>query len=57
MNYDIKEDVTTEMADHEVLISFGNDVHGIAFREWITGEGMKQFERWFSENEEKFIPF
>lgn len=61
MNFDIDTDVTIEQEqirrdvhDHEVFLSFTDDVHAYAFEEWLKDAGFSSFKEWLVKHGGRF---
>jgi hypothetical protein len=44
--YEIKQTIERDVAEHEVFISFCNDDDAALFYEWLESTGMKLFRGW-----------
>jgi coproporphyrinogen III oxidase len=42
----IRENISTDVPRHEVLLSFNENCHGEAFREWWQDTGVELFGEW-----------
>jgi len=47
---DFKEEITRDIYEHEVLISFQDDEGACAFNEWWYDGGYKAFFKWAEKN-------
>jgi hypothetical protein len=50
-NVKIKEEITSQIPDHQVLLSFRDDIHGEAFCDWWEANGKREFKKWCDEFE------
>lgn len=42
----LERDTVVRLADHEILLSFTNDIGAVAFDRWWHEIGHAQFEKW-----------
>ena len=52
---DIKSEARYTVAEHEVLLSFIEDLDALKFHDWVNGDGWKEFEKWLKKNEKHYI--
>jgi hypothetical protein len=42
----VEEQITCDVGQHRVLVSFNGDVQAEAFIDWLDHHGYKDFQRW-----------
>lgn len=52
--HDLPRQITRDIYEHEVLLSFRNDLGAYLFDEWWNSSGKVEFERWVRDNPEPF---
>ena len=53
-DYTIKREITRQVREHEVFISFNSDIQAEAFQDWLVYEGAKLFGEWAEQNVETY---
>lgn len=52
--HDMQREFTRHLAEHEIMLSFVNDVGAEMFTDWWNSEGVYEFEAWVKENKEEY---
>lgn len=48
---EIKDEITTHLAEHEILLSFFDDDGAYSFSEWFEEEGKILFQNWLRKQD------
>jgi hypothetical protein len=51
---DIREHIMADIPEHEVLLSFNDDCHAEAFRDWWNTIGINEFSVWCIANKDNY---
>lgn len=51
ISYKISKELTREVHDHEIFISFNSDEGAYSFQDWWHVEGEKLFQGWIRDQE------
>lgn len=59
MTYEIHEpdmprQASLDIAEHEILLSFINDIDAEMFSDWWNTRGLDQFKKWAEKNGDKY---
>lgn len=49
-DYTMNREVSREVSENEIFISFNNDWQGEAFQDWLNAEGWRKFAEWLEVN-------
>lgn len=48
--FSYETEVSTEVSEHEVFLSFNSDDDAVEFRYWLEEEGMEFFQKYLDKN-------
>lgn len=51
---EIQQEIFRRLAEHEVFLSFTDDIGAEAFQDWWYNFGAELFGQWYEENKELF---
>ena len=51
---DMPRELTTNVAEHEIMLSFVNDSDAEMFSDWWNSKGLEAFMKWAEKNADKY---
>lgn len=48
---ELKQEINTRMAEHEILLSFNGDMDAAAFQDWWYAKGQELYEEYAENND------